>query len=114
MELINLPNGEKLVTNWNLNDIEEVVQKFCGDEFTTGLLSVINDLQSQSDYNKLKFNSDFEAYEWENGELREALCDIEQLLQQYKHGLEKGKEPFSRKRVYKLFEEIRKEVENVI
>ena len=114
MELINLPNGEKLVTDWNLNDVEEVVKKLCGDEFATGLLSVINDLQNQADYEKLKFNSDFSAYEAENEELRTALCDIESLLQQYEYGLEEDKEPFSRKRIYKLFEEIHKEVGNII
>ena len=114
MEIINLPNGEKLVTDWNLNDVEEVIKRFCGEEFATGVVSVIKDLQGQADYETLKFNSDMEAYEWENEDLRTTLVDIENLIQQYENKLESGQEKFSRQRIFKLFNEIHKEVEKVI
>ena len=81
---------------------------------TLYLMEYINDLKGQADYETLKFNSDMEAYEAENEDFRTVLCDIESLLQQYEYGLERGSEAFSRKRVFRLFEEIHRLIGEVI
>ena len=79
-------------------DIENVVVDFCGEEFATELMDYINDLKDRADYETF----------------RTVLQDIESLLQQYEYGLERDKEPFSRKRVFKLFEEIHRLIGEVI
>ena len=95
-------------------DIKNVVADFCGEEFATALMEHIGDLRGQADYETLKFNSDMEAYEAENETLRRTLQDIESLLQQYEYGLEKGRDKFSRKRVFELFKEIHELIGEVI
>ena len=113
MQVITLPNNERFIISSD-KDIENVVADFCGDEFATALMDYIDDLKGQADYETLKFNSDFEAYEAENEAFRTTLQDIESLLQQYEYGLERGSEAFSRKRVYKLFDEIHRLIGGVI
>ena len=113
MQVITLPNNEKFIIGSD-RDIENVVVDFCGEEFATELMKYINDLKDQADYETLKFNSDMGVYEAENETFRTVLQDIESLLQQYEYGLERDKEPFSRKRVFKLFEEIHRLIGEVI
>ena len=113
MQVITLKNNEKFIIGSD-RDIENVVVDFCGEEFATELMDYINDLKDQADYETLKFNSDMGVYEGENETFRTVLHDIESLLQQYEYGLERDKEPFSRKRVFKLFEEIHRLIGEVI
>lgn len=115
MQVITLPNNERFIIRDDSDrDIEKLITDFCGDEFATLLMDYINDLKGQADYETLKFNSDMEAYEAENEDFRMTLQDIESLLQQYEYGLERGSEAFSRKRVFKLFEEIHRLIGEVI
>ena len=116
MQVITLPNNERFIIDFDDGDrdIENVVADFCGEEFATELMDYINDLKGQADYETLKFNSDMEAYEAENEDFRTTLQDIESLLQQYEYGLERGSEAFSRKRVFKLFDEIHRLIGEVI
>ena len=116
MQVITLPDNEKFIIEFEDGDrdIENVVADFCGEEFATALMEHIGDLKGQADYETLKFNSDMDVYEAENETFRTTLQDIESLLQQYEYGLERDKEPFSRKRVFKLFEEIHKLIGDVI
>ena len=115
MHVITLPNNEKFIIGSD-RDIENVVVvvDFCGEEFATELMDYINDLKDRADYETLKFNSDVGVYEAENETFRTVLQDIESLLQQYEYGLERYKEPFSRKRVFKLFEEMHRLIGEVI
>ena len=113
MHVITLQNNEKFIIGSD-RDIENVVVDFCGEEFATELMDYINDLKYQADYETLKFNSDMGVYEAENEDFRTALQDIESLLQQYECGLEEGSEAFSRKRVFKLFDEIHRLIGEVI
>ena len=96
MRVITLQNNEKFIIGSD-RDIENVVD-FCGEEFATELMDYINDLKDRVDYETF----------------RTVLQDIESLLQQYEYGLERDKEPFSRKRVFKLFEEIHRLIGEVI
>ena len=96
MRVITLQNNEKFIIGSD-RDIENVVD-FCGEEFATELMDYINDLKDRADYETF----------------RTVLQDIESLLQQYEYGLERDKEPFSRKRVFKLFEEIHRLIGEVI
>lgn len=116
MQVITLPNNERFIIDFEDGDrdIENVVADFCGEEFATGLMEYINDLKDKADYEELKFNSDMGAYEAENEDFRTALQDIESLLQQYEYKLERGDEAFSRKRVFKLFEEIHRLIGDVV
>ena len=113
MQVITLPNNEKFIIGSD-RDIENVVADFCGEDFATELMEYINDLKGQADYDTQRFNSDMDAYEAENETFRTVLQDIESLLQQYEYGLERDKEPFSRKRVFKLFDEIHRLIGEVI
>ena len=116
MQVITLPNNEKFVMDFEDGDrdIENVVADFCGEEFAKLVMDNIHELEGMADYETLKFNSDMEAYEAENETFRTTLQDIESLLQQYEYKLERGSEAFSRKRVFKLFEEIHKLIGDVI
>ena len=80
--VIDLPRGEKYITDFNSEDIYRICCDFCGEDFAAGVAETIEDLQDQADYTKLKFNSDFEAYEGENETFRNTLQEIERLLQQ--------------------------------
>ena len=113
MRAITLPDNEKFIIGSD-RDIENVVADFCGEDFATELMEYINDLKGQADYDTQRFNSDMDAYEAENETFRTVLQDIESLLQQYEYGLERDKEPFSRKRVFKVFEEIHRLIGEVI
>ena len=114
MEVVNLPRGEKYITDFNINDIVAVVSDFCGEEFAAGVERTINELQDQADYETLKFNSDFEVYEVENETFRDTLMQIESLLQQYEYKIERGEKRFTRADVWKLFDEIHKLIGDVI
>ena len=114
MQVVELPRGEKFITDWNDNDIENVVADFCGEEFARGLMECIRDLEDAADYETLKFNSDFEAYEAENETFRTTLQEIESLLQQYEYKIERGEKRFTRADVWKLFEEIHGLISEVI
>ena len=113
MQVITLPNNEKFIIGSD-RDIENVVADFCGEDFATALMEYINDLKGQADYDTQRFNSDMDAYEAENETFRTTLQDIESLLQQYEYGLERDKEPFSRKRVFKVFNDIHRLIGEVI
>ena len=113
MEVINLPRGEKYITDFNVDDIISVVSDFCGEEFAAGVGRTIEDLQNAADYETLKFNSDFEAYEGENETFRNTLQEIESLLQQYENKIERGQR-FTRADVWKLFGEIHKLIGEVV
>ena len=116
IRVITLPDKEKFIIDFENGDrdIENVVADFCGEEFATELMNYIDGLKDRADYEELKFNSDMEAYEGENESFRTALCDIDSLLEQYEYKLERGSEAFSRKRVFKLFEEIHRLIGEVI
>ena len=116
IRVITLPDNEKFIIDFENNDrdIENVVADFCGEEFATELMNYIDGLKDKADYEELKFNSNMGAYEAENENFRTALCDIDSLLQQYEYKLERGSEAFSRKRVFKLFEEIHRLIGEVI
>ena len=116
MQVITLPNNEKFVIDDydNNRDIENVIADFCGEDFARLVMDNIHELEGMADYETLKFNSDMEAYEAENETFRTTLQDIESLLQQYEYKLERGDEAFSRKRVFKLFEEIHRLIGEVI
>lgn len=111
--VINLPRGEKYLTDFNSRDIYDVCFDFCGEDFAAGVLEVIEDLQGAADYETLKFNSDMEAYEAENEDFRNTLQEIESLLQQYEYKIEHGQR-FTRADVFKLFDEIHKLIGDVI
>ena len=116
MDVIILPNNEKLLIDFNDGDrkIENVVAKFCGEDFATALMDYISDLEDRADYEKMKLDTDVVAYEVENEEFRTTLCDINTLLQEFEDKLDDGREKFSRKRVFKLFEEIHRLINEVI
>ena len=114
MEVVNLPRGEKYITDFNINDIVAVVSDFCGEEFAAGVERTINDLRDAADYETLKFNSDMEAYEAENEDFRNTLQEIESLLQQYEYKIERGEKRFTRVDVFTLFEDIHKLIGEVI
>ena len=116
MRVITLPNNEKFVIDDydNNRDIENVIADFCGEDFARLVMDNIYELEGMADYETLKFNSDMGVYEAENETFRTTLQDIESLLQQYEYKLERGSEAFSRKRVFKLFEEIHKLIGEVI
>lgn len=111
--VIDLPRGEKYITDFNSEDIYRICCDFCGEDFAAGVAETIEDLQDQADYTKLKFNSDFECYEAENETLRNTLQEIESLLQQYENKIERGQR-FTRVDVFKLFDEIHKLIGDVI
>ena len=111
--VINLPRGEKFLTDFNTMDIYNVCFDFCGEDFAAGVLEAIEEMQDQADYETLKFNSDMEAYEAENEDFRTVLCDIESLLQQYEYKIE-HRQRFTRADVFKLFNEIHKLIGDVI
>ena len=111
--VINLPRGEKFLTDFNTMDIYNVCFDFCGEDFAAGVLEAIEELQDQADYETLKFNSDMEAYETENEDFRNTLQEIESLLQQYEYKIERGQR-FTRADVFKLFNEIHKLIGDVI
>lgn len=113
MEVVNLPRGEKYITDFNVNDIVAVVADFCGEEFAAGVERTLEDLQDAADYETLKFNSDMEAYEGENETFRDTLMQIESLLQQYENKIERGQR-FTRADVWKLFDEIHKLIGEVV
>lgn len=114
MEVINLPRGEKYITDFNVDDIIAVVSDFCGEEFAAGVERVIDELHDAADYEALKFNSDMDAYEAENEDFRNTLQEIEILLQQYEYKIEHGEKRFTRADVWKLFNEIHKLIGEVI
>lgn len=111
--VIDLPRGEKYITDFNSEDIYRICCDFCGEDFAAGVAETIEDLQDQADYTKLKFNSDFECYEAENETFRNTLQEIESLLQQYEYKVERGQR-FTRVDVFKLFDEIHKLIGDVI
>lgn len=114
MEVVNLPRGEKYITDFNVNDIIAVVSDFCGEEFAVGVSRTFAELQYCADYEALKFNSDMDAYEAENEDFRDTLQEIESLLQQYEYKIERGEKRFTRADVWKLFNEIHKLIGEVI
>lgn len=114
MNVINLPRGEKYITDFNVNDIIAVVSDFCGEEFAAGVSRTFEELQDRADYETLKFNSDMDAYEAENEDFRDTLLEIESLLQQYECKIERGEKRFTRTDVWKLFNEIHKLIGEVI
>ena len=95
--VINLPRGEKFITDFNTMDIYNVVSDFCCEDFAAGVLEAIEELQAQAD------NEDF----------RNTLQEIESLLQQYEYKIERGQR-FTRADVFKLFNEIHKLIGDVI
>lgn len=105
-----LPNGKKELINFTsdsgISNALDIVSCYCGNDIAKGLNTCINDLKNRADYEMLKFNSDFEAYEAENEVFTDALNEIESILQQYEYKLDDGQEKFSRKRILKLFNEI--------
>ena len=111
--VIDLPRGEKYITDFNSEDIYRICCDFCGEDFAAGVAETIEDLQDQADYTKLKFNSDMGVYESENETLRNTLQEIESLLQQYEYKIERGQR-FTRVDVFKLFDEIHKLIGDVI
>ena len=113
IEHITLPGGEIYLTDFNTRDICDVVSDFCGEDFAAGVQRKIEELQDAADYEMLKFNSDFEAYEAENETFRDTLQEIESLLQQYEYKIERGQR-FTRTDVFKLFNEIHKLIGDVI
>ena len=116
IRVITLPDKEKFIIDFENDDrdIENVVADFCGEDFATELMNYIDGLKDKADYEELKFNSDMGVYEAENESFRTVLQDIESLLQQYEYKLERGSEAFSRKRVFKLFDEIHRLIGEVI
>ena len=111
--VIDLPRGEKYITDFNSEDIYRICCDFCGEDFAAGVAETIEDLQDQADYTKLKFNSDFECYEAENETFRNTLQEIESLLQQYENKVERGRR-CTRVDVFKLFNEIHRFIGDVI
>ena len=111
--VINLPRGEKYITDFNSEDIYRICCDFCGEDFAAGVAETIEDLQDAADYETLKFNSDMGAYEAENETFRNTLQEIESLLQQYENKVERGQR-FTRVDVFKLFDEIHKLIGDVI
>ena len=111
--VIDLPRGEKYITDFNSEDIYRICCDFCGEDFAAGVAETIEDLQDAADYETLKFNSDMGAYEAENETLRNTLQEIESLLQQYENKAERGQR-FTRVDVFKLFDEIHKLIGDVI
>ena len=111
--VINLPRGEKYLTDFNSRDIYDVCCDFCGEDFAAGVAETIEDLQDAADYETLKFNSDMGVYESENETFRNTLQEIESLLQQYENKVERGQR-FTRVDVFKLFNEIHKLIGDVI
>ena len=113
IEHITLPGGEIYLTDFNSHDIYNVCFDFCGEDFATGVLEAIEEMQDQADYETLKFNSDMDAYEAENEDFRNTLQVIESLLQQYEYKIEHGQR-FARADVFKLFNEIHRLIGDVI
>lgn len=114
-DVVTLPRGEKYIMfNWSNDEVFNIVSDFCGDEFARGLYECMNDLECCADYEKLKFNSDMEAYEVENETFRSTLQEIESLLQQYECKIERGEKRFTRADVWKLFDEIHDLINEVV
>lgn len=103
--LYEMPDGKKELINVddvNIDIIIDLVRRYVNDEIGIMLKNYIDSLS----YEGLKFNSDFEVYEAENESFRDALNEIDSILQQYEDKLERGDEKFSRKRALSLFEDI--------
>lgn len=95
--VIDLPRGEKYITDFNSEDIYRVCCDFCGEDFAAGVAETIEDLQDRADYETF----------------RNTLQEIESLLQQYENKVERGQR-FTRVDVFKLFDEIHKLIGDVI
>ena len=102
------------VSDRDLNNILDVISRYCNDDLARILSNYIKELRDIADYETLKFNSDFEAYEAENEDFRNTLNEIESILQQYEYKVERGEEKFSRKRVFAIFGDIHELIDEVI
>lgn len=110
---ITLKNGAVVTIGFHENEIPEileVVRDFCGFEFWRYANEKIAEM---TDYETMRFNSDFDAYEEENEQFRNTLQEIESLLQQYEDKLDHGGR-VSRKAVERLFEQIHDQIKEVI
>ena len=112
-----LLNGKKELIDFTsdsgISSALDIVSCYCGDDIARGLTTCIDDLKNRADYEMLKFNTDFDVYEVENETFRDALNEIESILQQYEYKLDNDQEKFSRKRILKLFNEIHSTISGV-
>ena len=99
---------------FNDDSIIEQIEKYMGHDFSEYIRNIFEDTEKTNYLEKLKFDSDFEAYEAENECFRNTLNELLSIVKQYKRDVESKKEPFSRKRVFKLLEIICDLIENVI
>lgn len=93
-EFVNIKDKTVYIPN---NDvIVEEIEKYMGHDFSEFI------------------RKHFEAYEAENEHFRDALNEILSIVQQYQYSVEYKNEPFSRKQVFKLLENICDLIENMI
>lgn len=94
------------VSDRDLNSILDIISRYCCDDLAQILSKYIKQLRDSADYETLKFNSDFAVCEAENEDFRDTLNEIDSTLKDYEYKLERGEEKFSRKRVFKIFDDI--------
>ena len=99
---------------FNDDSIIEQIEKYIGHDFSEYVRGIFEDTERTNYLEKLKFDSDFEVYEAENECFRDTLNEILSIVQQYQYGVEHKNEPFSRKRVFQLLENICDLIEGVI
>ena len=111
-EYVNI-NGKNVLI-FNDDSIIEQIEKHMGHDFSEYIRNIFEDTERTNYIEKLKFDSDFEAYEAENESFRDTLNEISSIVQQYQYNVEHKNEPFSRKKVFQLLENICDLIEGVI
>lgn len=111
-EFVNIKDKTVYIPN---NDvIVEEIEKYMGHDFSEFIRHKLEDMEETNHLEELKFNSNFEVYEAKNEHFRDALNEILSIVQQYQYSVEYKNEPFSRKQVFKLLENICDLIENMI
>lgn len=111
-EYVNI-NGKRVLI-FNNNCIVEEIEKHMGHDFSEYVRNILDNAEESNKLAELKFNSDFEVYEAENECFRDTLNELLEIVRQYECDVESKKEPFSRKRVFKLLENVCDLIESVI
>ena len=111
---ITLKNGAVVTIGFHENEIPEileVVRDFCGFEFWRYANEKIAEM---TDYETMRFNSDFDAYEGQNEEYADAFREIANILFEYRTKVFEKKTKLYRKDVESMMNAIGGIVDDMI
>lgn len=112
LNMIELKGKDKAIPmEWDISHVVTLARDCCGDDFADGLEDMLNELESQADYNTQKIHTDLDCYEMDIEQMRRDIIDAAENLRELINKVESGQLAFSKQKVMPVLKQVKQDLE---